>query len=258
MHVALITPAHLQTNQQIDAFAEQQYYLNHIEYPSDVVVQQFITGNTNLTTHNYPLASQVLRRRFLIKVALDWLNTVDDEIKIIQWLDADDCPSAYWVQGLRQCNHALNILAVSQRTIITFTTQYMFAGRRAFEQLAKGACGVGAGSAIAWRVDLIKDAGLLQHLKMEPKYYDRFCGIEDVVLGVEVARNYPDHIGYVTSGCCQDDCGQGLPVVYIKPSHTLGVDCRVERNQLLAKYRAARDTEIQGCDISGGYGSTVS
>ena len=257
--LAVITPVLIQTQAQQDKWDEQQYFLANCDRPDNFTIKQFICGNADEANVTVVGATdQVSRRRELSRLALAWLNEGDDgEVRLLQWLDADDVPSAYWFHALRRCYHSLNILAVSERQLITFSKQYMFAGRRAFEQLAQGACGVGCGSAIVWRVDKPYTPRELQHhLLMTPKLYRSYCGIEDVVMGVEVARAYPDHIGYVTADCCTDDCGQGLPAIYRTPSYKLGVtpDPRQTRNSLLADYRRVRKTIIQGTDITEGYG----
>lgn len=259
--VAVITPVLIQTKAQQNKWEEQQYFLNNCDRPDSFTIKQFICGNVdeaNVVDVN-DRTDQVTRRRLLSRLALDWLKETKrpDEVLLLHWLDADDCPSAYWFHALRRCYHSLNILAVSERQLITFSKQYIFAGRRAFEQLAQGACGVGCGSAIVWRVDRpYTPPAMLQHLLMAPKLYQTYCGIEDVVMGVEVARQFPNQIGYVTADCCTDDCGQGLPAIYRNPSYTLGVepDPRYIRNKLLTDYRRVRNTAIQGADVTEGYG----
>lgn len=255
MRVALITPVLIETPLQQERWVEQQYFLNNCDKPTDITLKQFVCGNVAEANVDCPadVVDQVSRRRLLTKAALSWLAEKDDDVKLLHWLDADDVPSAYWFQALRNCNKPLNILAVSERQLITFSKQYMTAGKRAFDRLAQGACGVGCGSAIVWRLDKT-ERPYFTHIQLKPPYYLTYCGIEDVVLGVLIARTYPHAIGYVTADCCLHDCSQGLPAIYRCPSHKLGVDKRVQRNQLLAAFRREYKTDIQGTDITEGYG----
>lgn len=253
--VALITPVLIQTKEQQVKWEDQQYFLNNCDKPDDFTIKQFICGNVEEAEYLCKATDQVSRRRELIKHALSWLAERDGT-KLLHWLDADDVPSAYWFQALRRCNHALNVLAVSERQLITFSKQYMLAGERSFKRLAQGACGVGCGSAIVWRVEYTPKQ-LYPHMMLTPKLYSTYCGIEDVVLGVEVARSFPNYIGYVKASCCTGDCAQGLPAIYRNPSHKLGLDPdpRQRRNNLLAAYRRERNTQIQGTDVTEGYGN---
>ena len=257
-YLAIVTPVLIETEAQQKAFDDQQYFLNNVEVPDDFCIKQFICGNTPLANVSTLHEDQVSRRSVLTYAASCWLEEMSgdslDTPLLTQWLDADDVPSAYWFHGLRKCYKPLSVLAVAERTLITFTTQYMFAAKEAYKRLALGACGVGCGSAICWRVDKLNPS-LTPHYLLNLKLYKKYCGIEDVVLGVEMARNFPDYLGYVSADCCSGECGQGLPVVYRNPSYKLGVDKRIERNKLLAEYRHERHTVIQGCDISGGYGN---
>lgn len=198
---------------------------------------------------------QVTRRTVATKDAVKWLAKTAGKHKLLVWLDADDVPTGYWLACLTQCRHAFNVLAVTRPGLAMFARQYAMAGRDAFKRLRDGACGVGCGSAIVWRYDLAKTVPwLLTQLKLSNPLYQRYCGIEDVVLAIEVARKYPYDLGYVTSDCCQDDCGTGNPAIYHVPSYELGADnMRVVRNDLLAQYRSVTRTLIQGVD--GGYGS---
>lgn len=283
--IGIVTPiADDMTPQQWERFEQQQLQLQalpalaEVEFPRDkfTVNQWCVTGSANLrkvesylapsdsanTTLTqsllvYANVDQTSRRQLALDRIVNWLEARHAPKKLAVWLDADDVPTAYWLQALRQCNHAFNVLAVTRPGLVMFSDQYKTAGRDAFKRLKDGACGVGCGSAIAWRYDLAKsDKWLLAQLKLNNVRYHKYCGIEDVVLAIEVAQHSAYDCAYVTADCCNDNCGGGNPAIYHLPSYELGnTDRRAVRNQLLADYRHYKQTAIQGVD--GGYGSNL-